>query len=84
MYANAAQSSLSLPSYLARFLAAGISVIRPGSVQNIDELIEDAYVSRANLDVTFGASLSLSEYCGYIDRIHAKSINLGIDETFGG
>lgn len=83
-YLNAAQSSLSLPSVLEALRLAGIAVIRPGAVLNIDELIEDAWISRASMDITFGATLSLKEYTGYIERVHAKSESLGIDQTFGG
>jgi hypothetical protein len=84
VYAARAQSTLSLPSVLAVLRAAGISIVRPGEVQNIDELIEDAYVSRANLDVTFGATLSLTEFATYIERVHAESETFGIDQEFGG
>lgn len=83
-YLNAAQSRLSLPSVLQQLRDAGVAVVRPGPVLNIDELIEDAWVSRASMDVTFGATLSLREYTGYIERVHAKSESLGIDQTFGG
>ena len=82
-YLTVAQSSLSLPSVLAEFRSKQISVIRPDTVQNIDELIEDAYVSRASMDVTFGASLNLVEYTTYIQTVHAVSQTLGIDQTFG-
>lgn len=83
MYIARAQSALSLPSYLAALRADNISVISPGVVQNIDELIEDAFVSRANLDVTFGTTLTLEEYTGFIEKVHATSTNLGIDQVFG-
>lgn len=82
-YLTIAQSSLGLPSVLQTFQQAGIAVIRPETVLNIDALIEDAYVSRASMDVRFAASLSLREYLGYIERVHAKSENLGVDQTFG-
>jgi hypothetical protein len=74
-----AQGALSLPSVLSLLEAAQISVIDRGSVTNIDELINDAYVSRANFDVTFGASLNAKEYEGYISQIELKSPALGID-----
>jgi len=78
-YVARAQSALSLPSVLAAFREKNIAVVRPEAVLNLDELVGDAYVSRANMDVVFGASLSLSEYTGYIDKAELKSAQLGID-----
>ena len=83
-YLNAALARLQLPSVQAQLRAAGIAVLRAGPVQDLDQLIEDAWVSRANLDVTFGAALSLTEYVGFIEHVHAESTSLGIDQTFGG
>jgi len=82
-YMAKAQSSLSLPSVIADLQAVQIAVIRPGPVQNINELIEDAFVSRANMDVEFGAALNVAEYTGYIEKVHGTSTSLGIDQIFG-
>jgi hypothetical protein len=82
-YAEKAQSSLSLPSVLAELRAAGIAVIRPEGVLNISEVIADAFVSRANLDVVFGATLNLEEFTGYIDKVEAESKELGISGIYG-
>ena len=83
LFMTKAQSSLSLPSVLAVLWAAGIAVERSGSVQNISAIIEDAFASRANMDVVFGASLSLEELTGYLAKIQAESVSLGIDQEFG-
>lgn len=72
-YMNRAQSSLSLPSVKAAFRKVNIAVSRFEEVQNINVVIEDAYVSRANLDVIFNATLSLEDYCGYIEKVQVKS-----------
>jgi len=82
-YINKAQSSLSLPSVGVTFKAANISVLQPGEVQNLNQIVEDSFESRANIDVIFGASLSLTEYVGYIKTVQVKSTALGIDETVG-
>jgi len=82
-YMNKAQSSLMLPSVLAMLREKEISVVRPGSVQNIGLLVEDAFESRANMDVVFGASLSLDDYVGYIKTVQVISESLGIDEIIG-
>lgn len=84
VYLQAALARLALPSVQAELRAAGLAVLRTGSVLILDQLIEDAWVSRASLDVTFGATLSLKEYIGFIEHVHAVSPALGIDQTFGG
>lgn len=78
-YAMKAQSALALPSYKAALIAAEISVVDKGTVTNLDEVINDAYVSRAAFDTTFGASLNVTEYETYIESVELKSTNLGID-----
>lgn len=82
-YINKAQIALMRPSYLAAFRVANISVARSNPITNISGLIEDKIQSRAGLDVTFNASMSYVEYVGYIEKVKAKSVNLGIDQTFG-
>lgn len=82
-YMIRAQSSLSLPSVLASLHTAGISVERPGTVQNLDEVIEDSFVSRAAMDVVLGATLTLEEFTGFVSKVKVKSDNLGIDATLG-
>ena len=83
-YINKAQGALGLISVQTILRTADIAYIRSSEVQNIDELISDAYVSRANIDVTFGAVLSIDEYTGYIEKAHITSLPLGIDQEFGG
>jgi hypothetical protein len=78
-YIIRAHGALSLPSPLALLQAAQISVVDRGTVTNLDEVINAAYVSRANLDVTFGASLNAIEYAGYISQVQIKSTAFGID-----
>ena len=78
-YAMKAQAGLKLPSYQAAFAAAGIAVVDPGTATNIDEVVNDAYMSRSNLDVVFGASLNTTEYETYIESVELISTTLGID-----
>ncbi len=82
-YINRALGDLQKFSVLTDLHAAGVGLVRTGGILNISEVIEDAYVSRANTDVTFGATLSIEEYIGYIEKIHAISTELGIDQEFG-
>lgn len=70
---TAAQASLGLPSELARFQGVGLAIIEEGDVLNIDELIEDAFVSRANMDVRFGLASNLSERTGFIQATEISS-----------
>lgn len=82
-YMLKAQSSLSLPSVRATLKESNIAVTRPLSLLNISGVIADSYVSRANLDVMFGATLNLEEFVGYIDKVAVRSKDLGIDRVFG-
>lgn len=78
-YAAKAQGALALPSYLAALRASGVSVLNRGSVSNLNEVIADATVSRSNVNITFGASLNITEYETYIQHVELKSTSLGID-----
>lgn len=82
-YMNKAFASLGLPSKLATLYESNISFVRSEPVRNLSSVIGSGFVERAGLDVTFGASLSLAEYVGYIKTVHATSTELGIDGTFG-
>ena len=82
-YINRAVAALGLPSYLQALRNAEISVSTVGPVQNLAELVESAFESRANVDVVFNSVLSVDEYVGFIERVHATSTELGIDQTFG-
>lgn len=83
LYMDRALGSLALPSVRAFLRESNISVLRPGQVNNISSIIGESFVSRAGMDVLFGASLSMIEYIGYIKTVHGTSANLGIDEVFG-
>ena len=81
---SVAQSSLGRPSVIAAFSDAGLSIIEEGDVQNIDEVIEDAFLSRANMEVRFGLASNVSERTGFIEKVKASSTSLGFDdELFG-
>jgi hypothetical protein len=83
-YLNKAQSSLSLASVQTIFRAANIAYLTTSDVQNIPEIVGDAYTSRANIDVTFGATLQQEEFFGYINEVQTVSTTLGIDQTIVG
>lgn len=74
-YLSRAKAALQLPSFRDELAAKNIASLFAGSVQNIGELIEDSWVSRANMDVTFGASLSVEEFMGYIDKVEISKTN---------
>ncbi len=68
------------------FRTANIAVQGTGPVTNISAIVNDGYVSRSGVDVTFNASLSLDEYIGYIKTVEVESVspsNLNIDMTIG-
>jgi len=83
-FLSKAQTALNLPSVQSGFTLANIAYNRVTPVQSINEIIADSFISRANIDVTFNAVLSLAEYTGYIETVAIKSTSLGIDEEFGG
>jgi hypothetical protein len=70
---SSAQAALALPSFLSTFASSEISVIDKGAIQNISAVIKDAQMSRASMDVIFGASLNAVEYAGYIDKVEIES-----------
>lgn len=74
-----AKASLSLPSVLAEFSAANIAFATATPILNLDAIASDAFESRANMDVTFLATLELVEETGYIDKVELKSDELGVD-----
>jgi hypothetical protein len=78
-YAARAQAALNLHTYRADFRAASIAVVDQGTVNNIDEIIDDAYVSRASMDVIFRAALNAQSYETYIEKVQLSSTSLGID-----
>jgi len=83
-YLSRAQAALSLESVHAGvFRPNNIGVLSPGPVQDLSELIEDAFVSRANMDVIFSAALNIEEYNTWIEKVHGTSTSLGIDRVFG-
>lgn len=82
-YATKALLVLSLPSYIQALNAVNVSVAQITGPRNLNALVGSEYESRAGFDVTFNGMLVLSEYVGYIQRVHAVSTELGIDEIFG-
>ncbi len=74
---TAAQASLGLPSVLQGLRTAGLSVIDEGPVLTLDELVEDARISRAGMDVRFGLASNLEERTGLLETV-AISSDLGL------
>lgn len=79
-----AQSSLGLPATLATLSVAGLAVVDEGEVIDISEVIGDAYVSRANMDVRFGLAASVEERSGYIHQAQISMTGYFVDEIVGG
>lgn len=82
-YCTKALLALSLPSYIDILNAVNVSVAQTTGPRNLNALVGSEYESRAGFDVTFNGMLVLSEYVGYIEKVHAVSTELGIDEVFG-
>jgi len=69
-----AQSSLGMESFLSGLRVAGLSVIEEGPVQNVSEVVEDTWITRAMMDVRFGLAASVEERVGYIKDTEVKPI----------
>lgn len=78
---NRALAGLGNHDQLVLLKAASVSVVRSGPVQNISSVQENAFVSKANMDVTFGAVLNSAAYIGYIERVAAIGTFTGSDIT---
>ncbi len=68
-----AQGSLQLNSVIDTFLSNNISVIQDFGVTRLDQVIEDKFVSVANLDVRFMAASSVFEPISYINKTKISS-----------
>jgi hypothetical protein len=82
-YCTKALMALELPSFFEALDAANISVADTSAVKNLNALIGTEWESRAGLEITFNSMLALSEFVGYIERVHAVSTQLRIDGIFG-
>jgi hypothetical protein len=79
-----AQAALQLETYQAEFFRPkNIALWNCGPVQDLSALMDDNFVSRANMDVTFGTTLNANEYVTWIEKVEGKSVSLGIDQLFG-
>lgn len=78
-YIARAQSSLSLPSVNEALGAANIAYIDVPAITDLTRVIEDSFVSWVNMDVRFGATLSLKDYVGYIDKVQVELTGIGVD-----
>jgi len=83
-YMTKAQAALQLETYQVEFFRPfNIALWLSGPVQDISALIDDDFVSRSNMDVTFGTTLNVKEYITWIEKVEGKSVSLGIDQLFG-
>ncbi len=87
------QSSLGLPSVRQTLYDAGLAVWDEGDIVQGDVAIEDAFISIANLDVTFGLTACIedrgdtagtgdAERVGYIDKVEISSDSEGLEMDF--
>lgn len=63
-----AQSSLDLPSVQSQLRESNVGIIGDEGITNINEVIEDSWVSRANMDVRFYTVSEISERTGFIEK----------------
>lgn len=82
-YCNKAYMALDLGEYRAAFQVANFSVLGKSAIRNLNALVSTMYESRAGFDITCCTTMTLTEYTGYIEKVHAVSEQLGIDQYFG-
>lgn len=93
-YLDRARNSLALPSSLTILRASNISYVTTGQIIDLDESIESGWLSRASLDVEFGAvASSVDAGISYINQALVSGDFTGTadpgshdfaDEAFGG
>lgn len=67
------QSSLGLPSVQGQLRGADISMVEELPITDLSEQVEDAFLSRASMDVRMRTLSSLVEYEGFIDQVTGVS-----------
>lgn len=80
-YILRALGSLSQYTVQSALRLAGIAIVRAEPVLNLTDEVEE--ISRANLDVVFRVTLLERDFVGYIEKVHAESTQLGVDQDFG-
>ena len=65
-YCEALRSTLSLPATLDALHGAGVSLIRRGDTRDLSKLVETAFESRAQLDLTIAVTDTATQQTGHI------------------
>jgi hypothetical protein len=81
-YCVRAQMALELSTFIDGLNAANVSVSSVSGPKNLPALLGTEWESRAGIDITFNSMLSLREFIGYIEKVHAVSTQLEIDKIF--
>lgn len=71
-YMDKAEHALALPSFQLALSNAGVVVLDVGLVQSFDFVEAEAWLSRAQLDVTFGVTARASEFATFIETVEAE------------
>jgi len=68
------RASLGLPSVQAALRDADIAVVEETSIQDLSEVVEEGFISRASMDVRLRTVSALTEYTGYIAEVSGESV----------
>lgn len=86
---SAIQASLEIDDYFGPVRAAGAVVRGIGVIQNLDFVVDDRFISRAQLDISLGLASNVSVPMDVIDHAHVQSTfsppvpaSLEIDKDF--
>lgn len=72
-------ASLHLDGAASGLAAAGLALVDTSQVRSLDFLVDDAFVSRTQLDVTFAVAQNVTERIGYIGQVDITNEDLGMD-----
>ena len=81
VYTMRAQAALNTLAVQDQFRIANIAVERHEAIRDIDVIINETWMSRSNIDVSFAATMEFYEYEGYIETVNVKSDPLHVDLT---
>lgn len=75
--ANFVSSSIEKPTVIEKFSAAGLVVVKVEVVNDLSRIMDNAYESRAQVDVRFRLAQVVEDDVGFIETVELKNINNG-------
>ncbi len=70
-------ASLHMDAASAPLSAAGLALVDTGAALSLDELVDEAHLSRVQCDITFSLAQNITERTGYIATAEVTSTDFG-------